>query len=652
MEERFQRETRALVQSWMRHDRDELRDYLVDDVEDPRINVPSVLMRHSLIEDIFGERFAALREHELRFAAAMNWLLRTARAPGGEETLRAALDSLLEVGDEELGEDVGAAADDGAPRGAAPGVPAFVAETFAMLPCEAEGVEVPDYLTDALIARPEAADRPVLEEPVLSTFEPLWRTALAREPGRRVPTLEMACGSANDYRFFGAFGIARFLDYVGVDLCEKNVLNAREMFPDVPFRVGNAMAIDARDRDFDLCIVQDLLEHLSLEAMERAVAELCRVTRRRLCVGFFNMYDRDEHTVRPVDDYYCNELSLGRTREAFERQGFAVEAVRVGDLLASRFGCGETHNDGACTFIMERRPAGAPAKSGEAKEAKEAKGAEEAERRGVATGAASSAAAAPSGRVDSDVAAADYLEYHAGRSFASDRHRILLACLPKSGSTYLARMLSLRPGWSKAPLVTGYGRREQELSVERLLAAHRAYGNYVAQHHVRYSDVTRRLMERFVLKPVVLVRNIFDAAVSVRDHLLDELPAISQAYVPADIAGWDEERQFHFIADMVMPWYFNFFASWADCPDKLLVAYEEMHADAFAVVRRIADHYGLGVADGEIRAAVEEAGGSGEATRKNKGVLGRGDGLPDDVKRKIADLARYYEGVDFSIIGL
>ncbi|MHC4248884.1 MAG: methyltransferase domain-containing protein [Planctomycetota bacterium] len=649
MEENLERETRALIQSWMRHDRDELRDYLVDDVEDPRINVPSVLMRHFLIKKLFGERFAALREHELRFAASMNWLLRTARAPDGEEAMRAALDSLLDVS----AEDLGAEADLDAEGDAGSSVPAFVAETFAMLPANADGVEVPDYVTDALIARPEAADRPVLEEPVLATFEPLWRTALAREPGRRVPTLEMACGSANDYRFFGAFGIARFLDYVGVDLCEKNVLNAREMFPDVPFRVGNAMEIDARDGEFGLCIVQDLLEHLSLEAMERAVAELCRVTRRRLCVGFFNIYDRDEHTVRPVDDYYCNELSLERTREAFEREGFAVEAARVGDLLASRFGCGETHNDGACTFIAERRPGGAPVKSRESRESKEAKGAKEAGKRGVATDASSSAPAAGAPvRVDSDVAAEDYLEYHAGRSFASDRHRILLACLPKSGSTYLARMLSLLPGWSKAPLVTGYGRREQELSVERLLTAHRAYGNYVAQHHVRYSDVTRRLMERFVLKPVVLVRNIFDAAVSVRDHLLDDLPAISQAYVPDDISRWDDERQFHFIADMVMPWYFNFFASWADCPDKLLVAYEEIHADAVAVVRRIADHYGLGVADGEIRAAVEEAGRSGEATRKNKGVLGRGSCLPDDVRRKISDLARYYEGVDFSTIGL
>jgi hypothetical protein len=635
MKEHLERETRALVQSWMRHDRDDLRDYLVDDVEDPRINIPSVLMRHFLLEDIFGDRFMSLREHELRFAAAMNWVLRTARAPGGEEATRAALDLLLDVIDEEADDGTGA------------GVPAFVAETFSMLPGEADCVAVPDYLTDAMIAAPEVADRPVMEEPVLATFEPLWREALAREPGRRVPTLEMACGSANDYRYFDDFGIARFLDYVGVDLCEKNVLNAREMFPDVPFRTGNAMEIDAADGEFDLCIVQDLLEHLSIEAMERSVSELCRVTRRRLCVGFFNLYDRDEHTVRPVDDYYCNELSLERTRELFEREGCAVEAVRVSELLESRFGCGETHNDGACTFIVEKRPSGT---SVVVPRPEKRRATSKAPTAGAAP--SSSSNAEPSGRVDADVAAADYLEYHAGRSFASGRHRILLACSPKSGSTFLARILSLLPGWTKVPLVTGYGRREQELSVERLLAAHRACGNFVAQHHVRYSDVTRRLMERFVLRPVVLVRNIFDTAVSVRDHLCDEFQAISQAYVPEDIRRWDDERAFHFIADMLMPWYFNFFATWADCPDKLLVRYEEIHADVGAVVRRIGEHYGLGVTDAEAAVAVEEAGRSGEATRKNKAVLGRGEGLPDEVKRKIMALAGYYEGIDFSVIGL
>ena len=47
---------------------------LVQGVEDPRINVQSILTRHFLIEQLFGNRFAEVTEAELRFAVVMNWL--------------------------------------------------------------------------------------------------------------------------------------------------------------------------------------------------------------------------------------------------------------------------------------------------------------------------------------------------------------------------------------------------------------------------------------------------------------------------------------------------------------------------------------------------------------------------------------------------
>jgi len=75
LENRFRQETENLKKSWMRYDRATLRDYLVRDVEDPRINVQSILTRHFLIERLFGKRFDPLAQHELRFALVVNWLL-------------------------------------------------------------------------------------------------------------------------------------------------------------------------------------------------------------------------------------------------------------------------------------------------------------------------------------------------------------------------------------------------------------------------------------------------------------------------------------------------------------------------------------------------------------------------------------------------
>ena len=640
MEEHLERETQGLARSWMRYDREELRDYLVEDVEDPRVNVQSILTRHFLIEDLFPDRFAALKEHELRFALVMNWLLETMKEPDGVEATDAALNALLDEADD--GEGVT--------------IPGYVRDTFAMLPYvgqrEADGVRVPNYLVDAIVARPAEPSAQRIEEWVLATFQSIWRGLLERESAPRVSVLEMGCGSANDYRFLDAFGVARFLDYTGIDLCEKNTQNAREMFPDVAFETGNALEIDAPDGAFDCSFVHDLFEHLSVEAMERAVAELCRVTRRRVCVGFFNMSDRDEHVVRPVDDYHWNELSMARTRALFERYASTVEIVNIDSFLGSRFG-GEAHNKGACTFVVERRDPGRPADVRKRMPAGTPRIAPPNTTEASAKGDSSSPASAKvAGERDEDIAAADYLDYLKRRTFASDHHRILLACFPKSGSTYLARVLSLLPGYSKAPLVTGYGRREQELSADKLLAAHRSCGNYVAQHHVRYSAATERLMGQFCLKPVVLVRNIFDTIVSIGDHLRDEPPDIAQACVPADIGEWNDERTFHFIVDMIVPWYFNFFASWSQCDDKLLVTYEDIHADVLGVVGRMSDRYGLNLAGDDIRSAVEEANRQGADTRRNKAVLGRGESLPDEVRAKVAGLARYYEGIDFAAIGL
>jgi len=341
VEERFRLETRNLTRSWMQFDRDTLRDYLVRDVEDPRINVQSILSRHFLIELLTPGRFEELKDHELRFALAMNWLLKLARTSDNPEALDAALDALL-------------AGDDEQPPETQPAVPAYLAEAFTALPAQADGAEIPNYVFDAVMARATEAGHSLLAQSVLATFQGIWRALLDGEEAPTISVLEPGCGSANDYRFLDAYGIARFLDYTGFDLCEKNVANAAEMFPDVRFQVGNALAIDIPDDAFDCAFVHDLFEHLSLEAMELAIGELCRVTRRSLCVSFFHMHEGARHVVRPVGYYHCNLLSAPATRDIFLRHAARVEAVHIDAFCRDRFNCPDTHNNKAYTFYVEK----------------------------------------------------------------------------------------------------------------------------------------------------------------------------------------------------------------------------------------------------------------------------------------------------------
>ena len=329
MKEQFKRETNGLIRSWDRHDQEVLRSYMVQDVEDPRINIQSILARHFLIRHLFGERFSDLKEQELRFGLVVNWLLNLLKASVDARRLHTILDALLEGEDNVEGLKI----------------PGYVTETFA-------GLALPNYICDLFSWAPvETTDVPIPGY-LMETFQKIWRELLEDEQPKRVSVLEPACGSANDYRFIDAYGIGRLLDYTGIDLCKKSICNAKQMFPSIRFEVGNMLEIEAPDNAFDYCFIHDVFEHLSVEAMEAAISEVCRVTRQEICVGFFNMHDGEQHIVRAVDNYHWNELSMARTKTVFERRASDVKVVHIDTFLKPQFRCSDTHNKGAYMFVI------------------------------------------------------------------------------------------------------------------------------------------------------------------------------------------------------------------------------------------------------------------------------------------------------------
>ncbi|MDY0357889.1 MAG: hypothetical protein RBR19_18545, partial [Sedimentisphaerales bacterium] len=59
-------ESSRLRAAWMRHDSGLLDGYLVRDVEDPRINLQSILSRSFLIDAIWPDEFTTLIREEFR----------------------------------------------------------------------------------------------------------------------------------------------------------------------------------------------------------------------------------------------------------------------------------------------------------------------------------------------------------------------------------------------------------------------------------------------------------------------------------------------------------------------------------------------------------------------------------------------------------
>jgi len=326
MDEALERESARLKRSWDQHGADHLDRYLVSGVEDPRINVPSILTRAWIVDALFPGQFESLVSEELRFGLCMIGLVHGLDQGHSRNATLAAL---------EHGDVVRTAP--------------FVVDTYSRL--QDEHSAVPDYITAAL-CDPLDADGQRLPSSALDTFAWLWRAELAARSRAPLSVLEPACGSANEYRFLAAYGLDRFLKYTGFDISEKSIANARRRFPDADFRPGNVLDVDIEDDAYDLVFVHDLFEHLSERALVTALREILRVTRGQARLSFFNLADVPEHRFQETGDYHRNTLSLPRTVELASQFAQGVAVIRISDLVNERLGCTDYYNREAATLVV------------------------------------------------------------------------------------------------------------------------------------------------------------------------------------------------------------------------------------------------------------------------------------------------------------
>lgn len=236
-----------------------------------------------------------------------------------------------------------------------------------------------------------------------------------------------------------------------------------------------------------------------------------------------------------------------------------------------------------------------------------------------------------------------------------DRKHVWLVAAPKSGSTWLGAMLEAVYGWPRVPLLDCYDRREQEIDV-RMLSLHPTDDIFTPHQHTRASHPTLGIIQQFRIMPVVLVRNLFDTVISLRDHLYREHHIMPWAYFDETVYTLDPDEQINALIDLVIPWYINFYVSWFYAEKQglcrfLWMTYEELKADHEQCVRRVLEFTGVERSDEQIEAAV--SGSSRANTRRNVGMQGRGQTqLTDEQRSRIVRLTEYYPKVDFGRMGL
>ncbi len=324
-------ENERLRASWDCFAAEHLATYLSVEEQDQRINTHSILTRALLADTLWPGRFAGLIDEELRFGLVMTWLLQQRKAGVERHDLLRWLSS-----------------PDPHPR-----VPGFIADTAAWL--QSSDCPIADYVTEVLMFTDP--DRPPwhLFDPAFDTFRGLWSIQLAGLAAERISLLEIACGSGNDFKAIRDFGLAEHVAYSGLDISWKNIANARDRFRGVDFFEASILDSGLPSGSFDVIFVHDLLGHLSPEALEVALAEIMRITRREAWLHCHNVADIDHHEVHPFFSYYRNRLSLSGLVASLERAGAAdVTIVPISAMLERKFGFTPEYTASAGTLLVRK----------------------------------------------------------------------------------------------------------------------------------------------------------------------------------------------------------------------------------------------------------------------------------------------------------
>jgi len=123
----------------------------------------------------------------------------------------------------------------------------------------------------------------------------------------------------------------------------------------VRFDQGSILDLPYESSSFDYVIAFDIFEHLSPQAMERAMAEAVRVTKRGFLVAFSIMADVPGHTERPKKTYHWNQLSADQIRTAMSQRFATVDLFRIRPNLDSTFGFDSYYNPNAWSMFADNR---------------------------------------------------------------------------------------------------------------------------------------------------------------------------------------------------------------------------------------------------------------------------------------------------------
>lgn len=241
-----------------------------------------------------------------------------------------------------------------------------------------------------------------------------------------------------------------------------------------------------------------------------------------------------------------------------------------------------------------------------------------------------------------------------------DKPLIVVAAVPKSGSTFLTNTLIKVTGLRNFRLCAAYSTNEHDLYLPALCLIS-PYG-CVSQLHMKGTFHNAALMRQFGIKPIILVRQLYDVIISLKHDLRQKeemygygtgLNGYSFLWQDSSLKKLDDEQLIDAIIDLAVPWYVNFFVSWhrlceQGAVEPIWVHYEEMIAEKEKTINAI-----LSFLDFQKSLAVDKNILSIKYHKYRKGVTGDGIfELTEKQKTRVKQHFRYYPDIDFNRYGI
>jgi len=241
-----------------------------------------------------------------------------------------------------------------------------------------------------------------------------------------------------------------------------------------------------------------------------------------------------------------------------------------------------------------------------------------------------------------------------------DKPLIVVAAAPRTGSTFLSNVLCHLTGVDYRRLCSAYSTNEHDLYLPALCIMNPI--GCVSQLHMKGTYHNAALLNTFGIRPIILVRHIFDIIVSLMGDVRkkEHLPGFGSGqngysfiWLEPQLIHYDDERLLDALIDLAVPWYVNFYVSWYRlCQQGVVQAkwvnYEEMMSDKEQTLKEILGFLGVK----QVIPFNEEILGRKFYTF-NDSRVGRGDELLSEAqKERIRRLFSYYPDVDFSKYGL